>query len=785
MIRSSQKQSGISLIEALIAVVILSFGMLALAALQAQLFRAGAESKARSAATTLAQARIEAMRSFRTLRSSQPCPADSPYCDYKSIATGAMPATEIAGVTFYGCAQVRRFRMSSAGTFVGPAQVAAGQPLPEFSVTPAGVVTCTDAGDPSAASAVSSSVPEFKEITTSVGWFDQQGQLKRVQLTDTIAAIPPDDALQLAKPKMAWADPPIIEIDPNSLNEAGILTLNSTGGGAGNSQATSNPTPRQYVDALSSLTSFESMRFTGGVTPGALQIVSSASMNAVSCVCSNRGAVTSDTLPGFEPTVWDGQIMAYDAPNRKVNGVPVGTYIGSSSDQAIKSICTVCCRDHQDSKQKRDMAKDAYLRFDPYRPATDYNDAGAHQHYGFRKQGNGYVLDEGLKPVGSFTNNEYVEACKIVEVDGRLRLGVDARQSDFTLAAMNAAQSGFEQDDFATRYTSFLQEYLEKQVIPEAGKSTYPAAPKLPAPDAALVASYSDILDPATIDYADAPLDRKLLGFGLYVDFLTQKTVDVYNKAKACQGKTTPECAILSRHDPMEFVPFFALNLSSLGTWESGNTSVFDIHGATYKPQGTLATEGGLLKWGGGSSEDKILGSEKINISNSGLTATVPIDLDDGEDPASFAIDTLSFLKTSGPAMEPPVKLVVNVAATSTITLQKIGVWASPGLTPCDYTPKNASSTCTVPRSLSETVLRLSNYTTQETVQGAKVINNRKICWPSNDQRITLRAVSGNGSIDEFTEISIRGVNTADHVLTIEILDESSSCSPGQQSLTP
>ncbi|HJW46233.1 MAG TPA: prepilin-type N-terminal cleavage/methylation domain-containing protein, partial [Lysobacter sp.] len=454
MINSSHKrQLGISLIEALIAVVILSFGMLALASLQAQLFRAGAETKARATATAFAQGRIEAMRSFRTL-SAPACPADNPFCDYESIDTGsfggAEPGFEVAGVTYYGCTQVRRFRTDDTGSFVGPGV------LPDFDVAAGGAITCDDAGDPAAGAVVSSVVPEFKEVTANIGWFDQNGELKRIQLTDTIAAISPDDALQLAKTPPEAAKRPIFEIDRAALNATpGIVPIAT---GDNRTAASTNPTPKQYVDQLSSLTSFDVMNFVGAETPDILKVTRNISMSAVSCVCSNSGATASDALPAFEPTVFNGKRMAYETPERKPNGLPVGSYVGSSSDSAIKSICTVCCRDHHDSNQKRNPDRDAKLRVDPYRTLDAV--AGSHKHYGFQKQGQGYVIDGGLLLVGSVTDNEYVEACKVVEVDGRLRLSVDARQNNLTLAAMDASQSGFEQADFVPRYSNFVKDYV-------------------------------------------------------------------------------------------------------------------------------------------------------------------------------------------------------------------------------------------------------------------------------------------------------------------------------------
>ena len=67
---------GFSLIEVLVAVVILSVGLLALAALQINIVRSSADAKSRSTALSLAQEKLEQAREFRSRGSDQiNCPA--------------------------------------------------------------------------------------------------------------------------------------------------------------------------------------------------------------------------------------------------------------------------------------------------------------------------------------------------------------------------------------------------------------------------------------------------------------------------------------------------------------------------------------------------------------------------------------------------------------------------------------------------------------------------------------------------------------------------------------
>jgi type IV pilus modification protein PilV len=58
------QQRGVGLIEVLIALVILAIGFLALAALQGAITRNAADSRARTAATSMAKEKLEELRSF-------------------------------------------------------------------------------------------------------------------------------------------------------------------------------------------------------------------------------------------------------------------------------------------------------------------------------------------------------------------------------------------------------------------------------------------------------------------------------------------------------------------------------------------------------------------------------------------------------------------------------------------------------------------------------------------------------------------------------------------------
>ena len=94
------KQSqGFSLIEVLVAVTILSVGLLALASLQIALVRASTATKAQSQALALAKDRLETLRNYTTLAGYQNLIVDQP----------TPQATPVGGITYRLTWEIMRF----------------------------------------------------------------------------------------------------------------------------------------------------------------------------------------------------------------------------------------------------------------------------------------------------------------------------------------------------------------------------------------------------------------------------------------------------------------------------------------------------------------------------------------------------------------------------------------------------------------------------------------------------------------------------------------------------
>ena len=150
--KTLQRRRGVALIEALVALAIMAFGMLGVIGMQATLrFNADA-SKQRSEAVRLAQEEIERWRDFSVLAST---PGKAAFDDIASTA----PAT----VALPG---------NSNATYTRTTTVAAAV-----------------AGD-----------PLLKKVTVTVSWLDRRAASSTVTLTTVIAGIAPELAGSLGIP---------------------------------------------------------------------------------------------------------------------------------------------------------------------------------------------------------------------------------------------------------------------------------------------------------------------------------------------------------------------------------------------------------------------------------------------------------------------------------------------------------------------------------------------------------------------------------------------------------
>lgn len=720
---------GFSLIEVMIAVIVLSVGLLALAALQGELFRSGAEAKARANAATIAQQVIEDARTFGFV-----VPPDEDYTGntYTSLESTDWTVSNVAGVEYNVEMDVVRYRFNSA--------------TDEFEINDADPVSVT--------------IPEFKMVRVSVAWTDSNGLPKKVQMADSIAAISPSDVAKVMEGPSASEEGPQVWIQRPDLGNPRVVPI-AVGGDE--SAASSNPSPEQFVHSNAAVTQFSVMTFTGDGDE--VLLGRKLDMAVAACMCQDTEEVSDEDNPAYAPTVWNGIQLAYEEPE-VVLGATVGTADVTNSESEIEPICTVCCRDHRVSDDRSPAP-------DPWRESVGGDSVATH--YGYDSNDDIFDIELGLLP-SSDTDGIYLEACQLTRVNGRMRMTVDAMQTALVTTALDDANEDlFEQTGFGTLFSDYVIDLLETGL----GEGEMPAG--YPGPDAKFPAStvgaHTAVTSPPTLDIAEDDT-RRLVSFGVYVDYLSEETLEAYKCAK--DNDNEDECAGLGNRNPLAVIPFYAINVASLGDWVSTAPLAASVVDATYD-KGTLEDFGGLVTGENKGSADPINVTLSIGTSNTGLTGTTGIDLDDQADTNDHA-DAQVFNKTGvvvPPPTDPPDQLTLSVASLSSLAdTGAVTVVSNQSPSTCNWGNGNKSALCYFEGPLNAMVVTIGNYAWKKS-GNATVYEEKLVCAPSG---ATVTVISGAGTVAEKSTIAIPNMGNQSYTLQFAIINKTRK--QGNQTIT-
>ena len=581
-----KKQQGIGLVEALIAAVIAAVGLLALSYLQTSMTRASANARVASLATQVATETIEDARSFTSLG------------EYSNIVDFQVQRQLLNSPSFTVKQEVSRYRFNSdpdgdRTTFDGVFEVVADDATFE------------------------EKQPEFKQVAVTVSWQDNTSRTREIALTTSISSATPQDGLSLAKEYNGVRRTPQVRIRENT--EVGVIPI-AVGEESGNTvaSASSNPRPKQYAEGSTGTTKFVVDTYLRDQANPLLQ--RKLDFAYASCVCK-KGSASTSTAPAYAPTYWDG--LRYTTP-KQVVGKPTGV-MDSSVDQDTQ-LCGTCCRDSHD-KTTSD------IKTDPFRSTSDYT-SGDHNHY---KQSSS---------LGSLTlagdADSYLEACRMVRVDGVYQVATDTRLENFTLLRMSGTSDDSVSLPTATAesYATFAKDYVTQAF--EAKTSPYPvgglpnALGTTASPSALAQGQELSSGDTYTPKLLDADRNNKvsiaqdqvhyLNSRGIYIDWLSPKALERIN----CIGKSTVECLPYKTMELLQMVPFVAVNLTQLSMWGSEDTGTASVRS---DPVPLVNENGNAPEFIRGKVT--MLGTGDVGIasrisrSNSGLVNTRAIDPED------------------------------------------------------------------------------------------------------------------------------------------------------------
>lgn len=552
-------QDGFTLLEVLVSVVILSFGLLAIASLQSSLIRAGGDAKAQTLAMGIAKKKIEQLSAIQSLGGS----------DNNCVS----PTDWVIGtVSCY-----RAVADEDAQAFDGDPVLAGIQPLGgvEFTVATtvlryvfnASTSTFDVAADSAADASLVTTAPEtllpgkeFKRILVAVAWEYPDGRPGLLEVEDALNGAVPRDSIALYVNRRGDGARRAEAIIVNPGSVPGVIPIAI---GNESSTAASNPAPELLGGKNNTYvaeTRFDVYTYRPLDSTSALA-QSRVETSVVGCRCDTEADAGFE--PSLRPTYWNG--TQYAVPTVATYAPIAGPKPPSGSEAAQSDQCRMCCRDHHDPAGNDDngVPKSAITKFSPRRTS--------HSHF---------LVNDASGVRAGADSGVYSEACRLIRVNGIFRVATDLHDDHFMLLpARNAGLSAFAPSaQIADDYGAMVKNYIDARITNEGDSDHYNDshnATTSAGPDPASFQAGARLLaDGVTTRNYDLNLPADyflrtsgdsawLHARGLYIDYLAPEAIARIELAKtACPAQpATADCVL-------PYLPFTSVNLSELAEWK-------------------------------------------------------------------------------------------------------------------------------------------------------------------------------------------------------------------------
>lgn len=313
----SKKNSGFSLIEVMLAVLVLSIGILAVSKLQTSLLRSGADANNRAKAAAIAERKIDDLRRFIGI--TEPTPG--------SWSAALTSPTDV----FFD--QI----ITDEGGLIGPGAFADD---PEFSIS----WTVNDYYYPTALSTPQPTTAgikaDFKRVSVTVDWVDVGNTTQNITLDTIIASYPPVLTAQSANISAGPREGPKGLYTP--LQAPDVVPVRITGDGV--LKETSKPRPEVTKQDYATVVDFETVTYIP-IDNGKFQALRRENFSTVACSCSTNRNVSPDVDHIYGYTTWDPTAEQYvDYTDKVTNGNNDQEDFAGSADIVE---CGLCCKDGQ------------------------------------------------------------------------------------------------------------------------------------------------------------------------------------------------------------------------------------------------------------------------------------------------------------------------------------------------------------------------------------------------------------------------------------------------------
>ena len=509
------RHRGFSLIEVMVALLILAVGILGISKLQGNLMRSGSDANQRTTAISLAQRKIDDLKSFVHLT--------------VGTTTDTIPDTwTTSGPSSTVSAAVMSFDhidTDQGGAPVGSTGLLAGNvTVGNYAYTLGWDVT--DYFYPSASAAASTAVPttissRFKQVTVNVAWTGEWGEPESISINTIIDSYAPA-LTALADNSSTGGTPPQASYTPELAPDVIDIKVNTTVGD-NKFRQTSKPLPDAVSTGADSNTivSFEVVTYhEDPANSGEFLADINEEFITVDCKCQ-FSSVDASALPPAH-VVWDAtEEDRYDHVGDYISK-QTATQTGNAND--VDEICITCCADHHD-----DDASDVKY--------VEGTSSGNHVHY----------QADGTTVAVQADGDEYVESCRFKRIDGILRVFQD--WDLYTVTSVSRADLADGQA-VQTEYSTYVANFVDNVV---AGPVT---ATK---PDAST--------DVTTTVGAAHQLENR----GIYID-------QVYDLSGSVDPTGyTSYVGDSGNLDRLEKVPFSEVNLSLLAHWTTADNTKITV----------------------------------------------------------------------------------------------------------------------------------------------------------------------------------------------------------------
>lgn len=519
-----RRAGGFSLIEVLVAAVVLATGLLALAALQAALARNSADARARSQVASFADLVMERQRAAG---------AGTGYNDIPF--NNAWTAAELTAIQ----------------TSAGVSNLAVGVASTHYDGRTGAFVVYNPAGTP-----IAMDDPQYKEVVVAATWTDATGAARRFEMPAILSprSISDSNTLFDLPTNSGSTGSPVVRTDTPT--ETGIIPIAI---GDNTDTAATNPRPEvagRNNDSSVVGTSYEVLTYRNENST-TVRTQRRVETKVIDCTCSPGTAPTGDFFATAQwPAYWDGERYSVFKPDNNAAAPGSTRTVSAASGVVQDELCTDCCRDHHDNVAVEDDSPGSctsyeecaenLVEFDPFR--TD-----AHVHY--KLEGGVLVL--------AGDGDDYRESCRMIRVDGFWRTATDLNLDHLGLiATVNSGRSAAPTTIATENYEDFVIGYLDSNYVEGGAQAS-----------AESIFATEGLNDPALISIGRPPPTdtRYLHARGLYVDYLERKArKKLADEADDCTAADPVECVL-------PFLPFTTINTTELAFWDSSAPDTLSV----------------------------------------------------------------------------------------------------------------------------------------------------------------------------------------------------------------